>query len=42
MIEMGQEYGLDDAAILKKLQDKVGLSLEQASAYLEKYGKQPA
>ncbi|WWR22157.1 hypothetical protein V1226_12590 [Lachnospiraceae bacterium JLR.KK009] len=26
MIEMGQEYGLDDAAILKKLQDKVGLS----------------
>lgn len=41
MIEMGQEYGLDDAAILKKLQDKVGLSLEQAAAYLEKYGKQP-
>ena len=41
LIEMGQEYGLDDAAILKRMQDKIGLSLEKATAYLEKYGKQP-
>lgn len=41
MIEMGQEYGLDDVAILKKLQEKFCLSLEQATAYLEQYGKLP-
>ena len=40
IIEMGQEFGLDDAAILKRLQERVGLSLETAVAYLEKYGKQ--
>lgn len=40
IIEMGQDVGLDDAAILKRLQDKVGLSREQAVSYLEKYGKQ--
>ena len=40
LIEMGQEEGLADATILKKLQDKIGLSLEQATAYLEQYGKQ--
>ncbi len=40
IIEMGQEEGMDDATILKRLQDKVGLSVEQATAYLEKYGKQ--
>lgn len=40
IIEMGQEEGMDDTAILKRLQDKVGLSVEQATAYLEKYGKQ--
>lgn len=39
IIEMGQEFGLDDAAILKRMQDRVGLSLEQASAYLKQYGK---
>lgn len=39
IIEMGQEFGLDDAAILKRMQDKIGLSLEQASAYLKQYGK---
>jgi hypothetical protein len=33
LIEMGQEYGLDDAAILKKMQEQIGLSLEQAAAY---------
>ena len=40
IIEMGQEFGLDDAAILKRLQERIGLSLETAVAYLEKYGKQ--
>ncbi len=39
IIEMGQEFGLDDAAILKRMQDRIGLSLEQASAYLKRYGK---
>jgi len=39
IIEMGQEVGLDDDAILKSLQEKVGLSLEKATAYLEQYGK---
>lgn len=42
IIEMGQEEGLDDFIILKKLQEKLELSLDQASAYLEKYGKQLA
>ena len=40
IVEIGQEDGLDDTAILKRLQDKVGLSLEKAAAYLKKYGKQ--
>lgn len=39
IIEMGQEYGLDDTAILKSLQEKTGLSAETALLYLEKYGK---
>lgn len=42
IIEMGQDVGLDDAAILKRLQDRAGLSREQAVSYLEKYGRQPA
>lgn len=41
IIEMGQEDGLDDTAIFKRLQDKIGVSLEKASAYLKEYGKQP-
>ena len=40
IVEMGQEFGLDDASILKRMQDKIGLSLEQATAYLEQFGKQ--
>ena len=40
IIEMGQEFGLDDAAILKRLQERIGLSIETAAAYLERYGKQ--
>lgn len=40
IVKMGHEYGLDDTTILKKIQDEIGLSLEQATAYLEQYGKQ--
>jgi hypothetical protein len=36
---MGREFGLDDAAIMKRLQERTGLSIEMASAYLEQYGK---
>lgn len=39
IIEMGREFGLDDAAIMKRLQERTGLSIEMASAYLEQYGK---
>lgn len=39
IIEMGQEDGLDNTTILKCLQDKVGLSLDKATAYLRQYGK---
>ncbi len=39
IIEMGQEDGLDNTTILKRLQDKVGLSLDKATAYLKQYGK---
>ena len=39
IIELGQEDGLSDEAILSRLQDKIGLSLEDAKAYLEQYGK---
>ena len=39
IIEMGQEFGLDDATILKSLQEKTGLSLEIAKTYLKQYGK---
>lgn len=40
IVEMGQEVGLDDSEILQKLQEKIGLSLEDAKAYLDQYGKQ--
>ena len=41
IIELGQEDGLDDDTILKRLQEKiVGLSLSRAEAYLAEYGKQ--
>ena len=40
LIELGQEEGLDDAALLKRIQERIGVSLEQAAAYLEQYGKQ--
>lgn len=41
LIKMGKKDGLNDATILKRMQEWIGLSLEQATAYLEQYGKQP-
>ncbi|MDE7274810.1 MAG: hypothetical protein K2N95_17505 [Lachnospiraceae bacterium] len=40
IVELGQEDGIDDDIILERLQNKAGLSLEKAKAYLKKYGKQ--
>ncbi len=40
IVELGQEDGLDDRAILKRLQEKIGLSKEEAEVYFKKYGKQ--
>ncbi len=40
LIEMGQENGLVDLEILQKLQEKIGVPLEYAKAYLKQYGKQ--
>ena len=41
IIELGKEDGLDDAAILKRLQQKIiGLPFKRAEEYLEQYGKQ--
>lgn len=39
IIEMGQEYGLDENAILGRLQEKIGLTLEEAQGYMRRYGK---
>lgn len=41
LIKMGKKDGLDDETILKRMQEWIGLPLEQAAAYLEQYGKQP-
>lgn len=41
VVELGQEYGLDDEVILRQMQEKIGLSLEKAKFYLAQYGKQP-
>ncbi len=35
IIEMGQEFGLDDVAILKRMRDRIGLSLEQGICLFE-------
>lgn len=40
IVELGHEDGLDDAIIIKRMQEKIGLSLEQAMDYLKQYGKQ--
>jgi hypothetical protein len=42
IIEMGQEFGLDDNSILKRLQTKLQISMQQAQEYLQMYGKQKA
>ena len=42
LIEISLEEGLDNTAILKMLQDKIGLSSEQAGIYLTQYGRQIA
>jgi hypothetical protein len=39
IIEMGQEFGLTDAAILERLQKKLDVSPEVAAGYLKQYGK---
>jgi hypothetical protein len=39
IIEMGQEFGLTDAAILERLQKKLDVSPEIAAGYLKQYGK---
>lgn len=41
VVELGQEYGLDDEVILKQMQEKIGLSLEKAKFYLVQYGNSP-
>lgn len=40
IIEIGQEDGLDNEAILKRVQEKTGVSLEKAAGYLKQFEKQ--
>lgn len=40
IIELGKEEGLEDTVILARLQEKAGVTLEQAMSCLRKYGKQ--
>lgn len=40
IVELGQEYGLNDEEILHQMQEKIGLSFEQAMVYFKQYGKQ--
>lgn len=41
IIELGQEDGLDDEAIIRRLQQKIiGLPLNKAETYLAEYGRQ--
>lgn len=40
IVELGQEDGLSDEAVLHRLQKKMGVSYEEAEAYLTEYGKQ--
>ncbi len=39
IVEIGREDGLDNDAILKRLQEKAGLSFENALAFLKQYGQ---
>jgi hypothetical protein len=38
LIKMGREYGIDDASLLDRLRKELGISLERAAEYLDKYG----
>ena len=40
IVELGQDDGQDDDTILRKLREKIGLSLEEAKDCLGKYGRQ--
>ena len=40
MVEAGLEFGISEDAILKKLQEKLDLSLQAAQEYLKKFGVQ--
>lgn len=35
-----EEYDLGKTAILGRLQEKIGLTLEEAQGYMKRYGKQ--
>lgn len=39
IVEMGQEQGLDGTIIMRRLQEKIGLSFEEAKTYLAEYGR---
>lgn len=39
IVEMGREFGLSDADILNRLQEKLNLSLQKAQEYFEIYEK---
>lgn len=41
IIEMGIEFGLPENDIIKRLQNKLNLSLQKAQEYFEMFGKQP-
>lgn len=40
IVEMGLEFGLSEADILARLQEKLGVTLQMAQEYLEVFGKQ--
>lgn len=39
IIEIGQEEGMDVTTIMRRLQEKIGLSFEEAESYLAEYGR---
>jgi len=39
LVEIGQEGGLDDTVLLKRMQEKLGISLKEAQVYMKEYGK---
>ena len=40
IVELGLEFGLSKEDILKKLEDKLNISLQKAQEYLVMFGKQ--